>query len=102
MPLDPVVVDIFCLFQVYLHQMTPMSILRLSLNMWLSKTCKVTPSAEGFARAFGVHYQPKKISVQSSGGAEILAIPQYGCYTFAFHKNLSCLVAASKNKWAND
>ena len=38
LPLDPVVVDIFRLFGVYLHQMTPMSILRLSLYMWLAKT----------------------------------------------------------------
>ena len=39
MTLDPVVVDIFRLFGVYLHQMMPMSILRLSLYMWLAKTC---------------------------------------------------------------
>jgi len=102
MPLDPVVVDMFRLFKVYLHQMTPSSIVRLNLYMWLAKTCRLSPSAEGFARAFRVHYQPKKISVQSAGGAEISAIPQYGCYTFAFHKNLPCPVAASKNKWAND
>jgi hypothetical protein len=70
--------------------------------MWLAKTCRLSPSAEGFARAFRVHYQPKKIYVQSTGGAEISAIPQYGCYTFAFHKNLPCPVAARKNKWAND
>ena len=88
MPLDPVVVDIFRLFKVYLHQMTPTSIVRLNLYMWLSKTCRLSPSAEGFAHAFRVHYQPKRISVQSTGGAEISAIPQYGCYTFAFHKNL--------------
>ena len=31
MPLDPVVVDIFRLFKVYLHQMTPTSIVRLNL-----------------------------------------------------------------------
>ena len=99
MPLDPVVVDIFWLFKVFLHQMTPTSIVRLNLYMWLAKTCHLSPSAEGFARAFRVHYQPKKISVQSAGGAEISAIPQYGCYTFAFHKNLPCPVAASKNKW---
>ena len=82
--------------------MTPMSIVRLNLYMWLAKTCRLAPSAEGFAHAFRVHYQPKKISVQSSGGAEISAIPQYGCYTFAFHKILPSPVAASKNKWAND
>jgi len=75
MPLDPVVVDIFRLFKVYLHQMTPTSIVRLNLYMWLAKTCCLSPSAEGFARAFRVHYQPKKISVQSTGGAEISAIP---------------------------
>ena len=102
MPLDPVAVDIFRLFKVYLHQMTLTSIVRLNLYMWLAKTCRLAPSAEGFARAFRVHYQPKKISVQSSGGAEISAISQYGCYTFAFHNNLPYPVAASKNKWAND
>jgi len=102
MPLDPVVVDIFRLFKVYLHQMTPTSIVRLNLYMWLAKTCRLSPSAEGFARAFRVHYQPKKISVQTTGGAEISAIPQYGCYTFAFHKNLPSPITVSKNKWAND
>ena len=102
MPLDPVVVDIFRLFKVHLHQMTPTSIVRLNLYMWLAKTCHLSPSAEGFARAFRVHYQPKKISVQTTGGVEISAIPPYGCYTFAFHKNLPSPVTASKNKWAND
>ena len=66
--------------------------------MWLAKTCKIVPSAEGFARMFPVHYQPKKIVVQTSDTAKISAVPQYGCYTFAFHKNLPCPVAASKNK----
>ena len=51
MPLDPVVVDIFRLFKVYLHQMTPTSIVRLNLYMWLAKTYRLSPSAEGFARA---------------------------------------------------
>ena len=102
MPLDPVVVDIFWLFKVFLHQMTPTSIMRLNLYMWLAKTCHLSPSAEGFARAFRVHYQQKKIFVQTTGGAEISAIRQYGCYTFAFHKNLPSPVTASKNKWAND
>ena len=37
-PLDPVVVEIFKLFDVYTHQMTPTSFIRLNLYMWLSKT----------------------------------------------------------------
>ena len=39
MPLDPVVVDIFCLFKVYLHQMTPTSIVRLNLQCF--NTCSI-------------------------------------------------------------
>ena len=101
-PLDPVVMDIFRLFGAFLHQMTPTSILRLSLYMWLTKTCNLAPRAEGFARAFRIHSQPKKIIVQLASGVSISAVPQYGCYTFAFHKNLPCPVTASKNKWAID
>jgi len=51
-----VVVDIFKVFKVYLHQMTPTSFVRLNIYMWQAKMCKVMPSAEGFARVFRVHY----------------------------------------------
>ena len=37
-PLDPLVVEIFKLFDIYLHQMMPTSFLRLNLYMWLMKT----------------------------------------------------------------
>ena len=42
-PLNPVIVEIFRLHGVYLHQMTPMSFVRLNLFMWLAKTGKVEP-----------------------------------------------------------
>ena len=48
--------DIFKLYKVFLHQMNPNSFLRLSLYMWLAKTCNVIPSIEGFARISRVHY----------------------------------------------
>jgi hypothetical protein len=62
-PLDPAMVKIFKLFGVLLHQMTPTLVLRLSLYMWLTKTCKLTPSAEGFAHAFCCHFQLKTVVV---------------------------------------
>jgi len=58
-PLDAVVVDIFRLYGVYMHQMTPNSFLQLSLYLWLTRTCCLSLSAEGFAYAHMVHYQPK-------------------------------------------
>jgi len=39
-PRDLVVVEIFKLFDVYTHQMTPTSFVRLNLYMWLTKTHK--------------------------------------------------------------
>ena len=55
-PLDPVIVDIFRLFMVYLHQMTPTSFVRLNLFMWLAKTGRVVPTAEAFVHVFRIHY----------------------------------------------
>ena len=62
-PLDPVIVDIFQLFMVYLDQMTPTSFVRLNLLMWLAKTGRVAPTTDAFTRVFRIHYQPKTIVV---------------------------------------
>ena len=67
-PLDPVVIEIFKLFDVYTHQMTPTSFVRLNLYMWLTKTCKLKPTATGFARLFRCHFQPKTVFVKSGDG----------------------------------
>jgi hypothetical protein len=83
-PLDPMVVDIFQLFTVYLDQMTPTSFVRLNLLMWLAKTGRVAPTTEAFARVFRIHYQPKRITVHKKDGGSGEAEPQHGCYTFAF------------------
>ena len=68
--LDPVVVEIFKLFDVYTNQMTSTSFVRLNLYMWLSKTYKLKPSATGFARLFRCHYQLKTVFVKLSEDAE--------------------------------
>ena len=97
-PLDPVVVEIFKLFDVYTHQMTPTSFVRLNLYMWLTKTCKVKPTATGFARLFRCHFQLKTVFVKSGNGTSE-AEPQFGVYTFAFHNTIPSPVVAYRNKW---
>ena len=97
-PLDPVVVDIFRLFTVYLHQMTPTSFIRLNLFMWLAKTGWVEPTAEAFARVFRIHYQPNTIIVQKKDGGSGDAEPQYGCYTFTLRQTASSPIPAYQNK----
>ena len=57
-PLDPMIMSIFHLYGVYLHQMTPTSFMRLDRFMWLAKMGKVEPTDEAFARVFCIHYYP--------------------------------------------
>jgi hypothetical protein len=40
-PLHPAVVDILRYFDIYLHQLTPNAILRLSVYMWICRTTKI-------------------------------------------------------------
>ena len=98
-PLDPVVVEIFKLFDVYTHQMMPTSFVRLNLYMWLSKTYKLKPTATGFARLFKCHFQPKTVFVKTSEDAEASEVdPQFGVYTFAFHTHVPSPIVAYHNR----
>jgi len=79
--------------------MTPSSFLQLNMYFWLAKTCRINPNAEGFARVYRVHYQPKKIMVRSSDCQGAKAEPQYRCYIFAYCASIPSPVVAYKNKW---
>ena len=99
-PLDPMVVEIFKLFDVYTHQMMPTSFVRLNMYMWLTKTYKLKPTATGFARLFRCHFQPKMVFVKPSEEAEASeAEPQFGVYTFAFQPNVPSPIVAYRNRW---
>jgi hypothetical protein len=52
-----VIIDILRYFYIYLHQLTPNAILRLSVYMWICRTTKIKPSAEGFTSAHQMHHQ---------------------------------------------
>jgi hypothetical protein len=60
-PLHPTVVDILRYFDIYLHQLTPNAIMCLSVYMWICRTTKIKPSAEGFASAHQVHHQCRTV-----------------------------------------
>jgi hypothetical protein len=60
-PLHQAVVDILRYFDIYLHQLTPNAILHLSVYMWIYRTTKIKPSAEGFASAHQVHHQRRTV-----------------------------------------
>ena len=101
-PLDSAVIDIFARYGVFLHHMTLNSFARVSLFMWLSKTCRIAPNPENFDWGMRVHYQLKTIFVRGSDGKSTEMEPQYGCYTFAFQQTTPSPIGALKNKWPGD
>jgi hypothetical protein len=46
-------------FEIYLHQLTPNTIVRLSVFIWALRSQGMSPDAEAFCRVHELHYQTK-------------------------------------------
>jgi hypothetical protein len=70
---------------------------QLSKYIWAVTSFGGVPSAEGFAKRYELHYQPRKMDVD---GAEVYG--QYGCINFHVKRRSqrAKLIVAVKNKWA--
>jgi hypothetical protein len=43
-------------FEIYLHQLTPNAIVRLSVYIWALRSQGISANAEGFCRVHELHY----------------------------------------------
>jgi hypothetical protein len=59
-------------FEIYLHQLTPNTIVRLSVFIWALRSQGMNPDAEAFYRVHELHYQTK---ARADGLHE-----NFGCY----------------------
>jgi hypothetical protein len=75
-PLNKMIADVLKKFGIYLHQLTPNAIVRLSVYIWALRSQGVEPFAEGFCRVHELHYQTK---ARGDGLHE-----NFGCYNFAY------------------
>jgi hypothetical protein len=55
-PLNKMIADVLKKFGIYLHQLTPNAIVRLSVYIWALRSQGVEPFAEGFCRVHELHY----------------------------------------------
>ncbi|RLN12182.1 hypothetical protein C2845_PM09G05400 [Panicum miliaceum] len=89
-------------FDIKFHQLTSNAFVRLGLYFWVSKTCRLQPTAEGFGFAHRVHFQHKTVLAPPEGKSadeSTEAEAQYACYNFTYRDIVSGTVAAYKNKW---
>jgi hypothetical protein len=74
-PLHGMITEVLEKFRIYLHQLTPNAIVRLSVYIWAFRSQEVEPLAEAFCRVHELHYQTK---AREDGLHE-----NFGCYNFA-------------------
>jgi hypothetical protein len=89
-PLNEMIADVLK-FGIYLHQLTPNAIVRLSVYIWALRSQGAEPLAEGFYRAHELHYHTK---AREDGLHE-----NFGCYNFAYCKDAKSPVISYRTKW---
>jgi hypothetical protein len=75
-PLYDIIGEVLKNFEIYLHQLTPNAIVRLSVYIWALRSQGMSPNAEAFCRVDELHYQTK---ARADGLHE-----NFGCYNFAY------------------
>jgi hypothetical protein len=90
-PLNKMIADVLKKFGIYLHQLTPNAIVRLSVYIWALRSQGVESFGEGFCRVHELHYQTK---ARGDGLHE-----NFGCYNFAYRKTTKFPVISYGSKW---
>jgi hypothetical protein len=90
-PLHGMIAYVLENFEIYLHQLTPNAIVRLSVFIWALRSQGVEPVAEAFCRVHELHYQMK---AREDGLHE-----NFGCYNFAYRKDMKTPVVSYRSKW---
>jgi hypothetical protein len=90
-PLHRMIAEVLEKFRIYLHQLTPNAIVRLSVYIWAPRSQAVEPLAEAFCRVHELHYQTK---AREDGLHE-----NFGCYNFAYRKDMKTPVVSYHTKW---
>jgi hypothetical protein len=91
LPLNEMIGKVLKNFEIYLHQLTPKAIVRLSVFIWALQSQGMSPEAEAFCRVHELHYQTK---AKADGLHENI-----GCYNFVYRKDTKALVLSNHTKW---
>jgi hypothetical protein len=78
-------------YEIFLHQLTPNTIIRLNIFIWALRSHGMDPNAEAFCRVHELHYQTK--------ARENRLHENFGCYNFAYRKDMKAPVLSYLTKW---
>jgi hypothetical protein len=91
-PMYEMIAEVLERFEIYLHQLTPNAIVRLSVYIWALRRQGLSANAESFCRIHELHYQTKARSMDNLH-------MNFGCYNFAYRKYTKAPVLGYRTKW---
>jgi hypothetical protein len=91
-PLYEMIGEVLKKFEIYLHQLAPNTIVRLSVYIWALRSQGKSANAEGFCWVHELNYQTK---ARANGLHK-----NFGCYSFAFRKDTKAPVIGYRTKWS--
>jgi hypothetical protein len=69
--------------------------------MWIRRTTKIKPSAEGFTSAHQVHHQWRTV-FEEEGDQTVEKDCHFGCLNFSYKSGVVSPMTAYRNKWPLD
>jgi hypothetical protein len=90
-PLYDMIGEVLKRFEIYLHQLTSNTIVRLSVYIWALRSQGKSANVKGFCRVHELYYQTK---ARDDGLHK-----NFGCYNFAYQKDTKAPVIDYHTKW---
>src|SRR5688572_3523368 len=91
-PLSSFVVEVLKTFEVYLHQLTPESIIRMGIFVWAVRSQGLEPNAKSFCNIHELLYETKPWGKEQYHN-------NFGCYSFGARSGSSCPVPTFRKRW---
>jgi hypothetical protein len=91
-PLSKFVVEVLKIYQIFLHQITPESIIRMGIFVWVVRSQGLDPSAKCFCSMHELLYETKATGKEQYHN-------NFGCYGFIARPNASHPVPTFRKRW---
>jgi hypothetical protein len=94
-PLSSFVVEVLKIFEIYLHQLTPESIIRMGIFVWAVRSQGLEPNAKSFCNIHELLYETKPWGKEQYHN-------NFGCYSFGARSGSRCPVPTFRKRWPGD
>jgi hypothetical protein len=94
-PLSSFVVEVLKIFEIYLHQLTPESIIRMGIFVWVVRSQGLEPDAKSFCNIHELLYETKPWGKEQYHN-------NFGCYSFGSRSGSSCPMPTFRKRWPGD